>query len=89
MPAFETNEGDDCGEGIHLMGAAHSSVVRNEVEDNSGGVLLTDETGPNHDNLISGNSVHDNPFDCGITLASHPPATTVIPSANTTLWRDQ
>ena len=81
MPAFETNEGDDCGEGIHLMAADHSSVVRNEIEDNSGGVLITDETGPNHDNLISGNSVHDNPFDCGITLASHPPATTVIPTA--------
>ena len=64
MPAFETNEGDDCGEGIHLMAADHSSVVRNEVDDNSGGILITDETGTNHNNLISGNSVHDNPFDC-------------------------
>ena len=81
MPAFETNEGDDCGEGIHLMAVDHSSVVRNESEHNSGGILITDETGPNHDNLISGNSVHDNPFDCGITIASHGPATTVIPTA--------
>jgi nitrous oxidase accessory protein NosD len=81
IPAFETNEGDDCGEGIHLMAADHSSVVRNEVEDNSGGILITDETGTNHNNLISGNFVHDNPFDCGITIASHGPATTVIPSA--------
>jgi nitrous oxidase accessory protein NosD len=81
IPAFETNEGDDCGEGIHLMAVDHSSVVRNESEHNSGGILITDETGPNHDNLISGNSVHDNPFDCGITIASHGPATSVIPSA--------
>jgi len=81
IPAFETNEGDDCGEGIHLMAVDHSSVVRNESEHNSGGILITDETGPNHDNLISENSVHDNPFDCGITIASHGPATSVIPSA--------
>lgn len=81
MPAFETSEGDDCGEGIHLMAADHSSVVRNEVEHNSGGILISDETGLNHDNLISGNNVHDNPYDCGVTIASHPPATTVIPSA--------
>jgi Right handed beta helix region len=83
MPAFETNEGDDCGEGIHLIAVDHSSVVRNESEHNSGGILITDETGPNHDNLISGNYVHDNPFDCGITIASHGPATSVIPSATT------
>lgn len=81
IPAFETNEGDDCGEGIHLMAADHSSVVGNNIEHNSGGILISDETGPNHDNVISGNSVHDNPFDCGITIASHGPATSVIPTA--------
>jgi parallel beta helix pectate lyase-like protein len=81
IPAFETNEGLDCGEGIHLIATDHSSVVRNESSYNSGGILITDETGPNHDNLISENNVHDNPFDCGITLASHGPATTVIPTA--------
>ncbi len=74
IPAFETNEGDDCGEGIHLIATDHSTVTRNESAYNSGGILLTDETGPNHANLISENSVHDNPFDCGITLASHGPA---------------
>ncbi|HEY3989026.1 MAG TPA: right-handed parallel beta-helix repeat-containing protein, partial [Acidobacteriaceae bacterium] len=73
-PAFETNEDLDCGEGIHLMAVDHSSVVRNEIEQNSGGVLISDETGTTRDNLISGNSVHDNPFDCGITIASHGPA---------------
>jgi parallel beta-helix repeat protein len=81
IPAFETNEGEDCGEGIHLMGADHSSVVRNEVEDNSGGILISDETGASRNNLISGNHVHDNPYDCGITMASHGPATSVIPTA--------
>ncbi|MBT9332070.1 right-handed parallel beta-helix repeat-containing protein [Paracidobacterium acidisoli] len=81
IPAFETNEGDDCGEGIHLMGANHTSVVRNESDHNSGGILISDETGPSFDNLISENYIHDNPYDCGITMASHGPATTVIPTA--------
>lgn len=74
IPAFETNEGDDCGEGIHLIATSHSSVVRNESAYNAGGILLSDETGPTRDNLISGNNVHDNPYDCGITMASHGPA---------------
>lgn len=81
IPAFETNEGEDCGEGIHLMGVVDSTVVRNEVRGNSGGILISDETGPNRGNLISRNTVEDNPFDCGITMASHGPATSVIPSA--------
>lgn len=81
IPAFETNEAEDCGEGIHLMATNNVSVVGNESAYNSGGLLITDETGPNYANLISGNNVHDNPYDCGITLASHGPATSVIPSA--------
>lgn len=79
QPPFETNEGDDCGEGIHLMGSNHSSVVNNESEKNSGGILITDETGTANSNLITGNSVHDNPYDCGVTLASHPPANAKLP----------
>lgn len=74
QPAFETEEGDDCGEGIHLMGTYHVSVVDNESAYNSGGILTSDESGPSQGNLISGNYVHDNPYDCGITFASHPPA---------------
>jgi nitrous oxidase accessory protein NosD len=81
MPAFETNEGDDCGEGIHLMGADHATVRDNESDHNAGGLLISDETGPSQDNLITGNQIHDNPFDCGITLASHGPATSLIPTA--------
>jgi parallel beta-helix repeat protein len=74
IPAFETNEGFDCGEGIHLMAVDHSIIANNIVMNNSGGILLSDETGPTHDNLITGNTVSNNPFDCGITLASHGPA---------------
>ena len=72
IPPFETNEGFDCGEGIHLSGVDHSIISNNIVEGNSGGILLSDDTGATHDNLIIGNTVQDNPFDCGITLASHP-----------------
>jgi hypothetical protein len=74
LPAFETAEGFDCGEGIHLSGVDHSIVRNNISAKNSGGILLSDDTGATHDNLISDNVVHDNPFDCGITLASHPAA---------------
>ena len=75
VPVFETNEGQDCGEGIHLIGVElHATVAQNEWDLNSSGILLTDETRYNHDNLIVGNNVHDNPFACGITMASHPPS---------------
>jgi parallel beta-helix repeat protein len=74
LPAYETSEGDDCGEGIHLIGVDHSVVSGNIVTNNAGGVLLSDETGLNYENLITGNSVTDNALDCGITLASHAPA---------------
>jgi parallel beta-helix repeat protein len=75
LPAFETNEGLDCGEGIHLIGVDHATIAGNTVSGNSGGILLSDETGPTDANVLQGNTVHDNPFDCGITLASHNPAT--------------
>ena len=64
----------DCGEGIHLWAVADSSVTGNFVGHNAGGVLLTDETGPTHGNLIAFNNVSDNTFDCGVTLAGHNPA---------------
>ena len=71
---FETSEAMDCGEGIHLMATDHTFVLRNEVDNNSGGILITDETGPSSSNLVKGNNVHDNPYACGITMASHPAA---------------
>ncbi len=74
IPAFETNEGFDCGEGIHLTGVDHSTVANNIIEQNAGGILLSDDTGATHDNLLAGNVVRNNPYDCGVTLASHKPA---------------
>ena len=90
IPAFETNEGEDCGEGVHLMAVDHSSVIRNLVENNSGGILISDETGPTSDNYIRENTVRYNGWDCGITLASHGPATSVIPTAHLPfgIWRN-
>jgi len=61
----------DCGEGIHLWSVANSQVLLNRVTGNAGGILLTDEFGPTHGNLIAGNVVTDNAYDCGITLPSH------------------
>src|SRR6185312_4268810 len=84
--SFETNEQGDCGEGLHLMGVDHSTLLRNEVAHNAGGILITDETGPNDHNLISENSVHDNVYDCGITLASHGRATFLNPGTAFGVW---
>jgi nitrous oxidase accessory protein NosD len=67
------NGGGDCGEGIHLLSVADSQVTGNKSIGNSGGILLTDEFGPTHDNLIAGNDVADNVLDCGITIPSHNP----------------
>lgn len=74
LPVWETNEAEDCGEGIHLMGVDHSAVLNNTVQNNAGGILISDDTGATHDNLVSGNLVANNASDCGITLASHVPA---------------
>ena len=73
QPPFETGEDFDCGEGVHIMGVAFSTISNNLIENNSGGILMSDDTGQSHDNLLINNIVKDNPFDCGITLASHGP----------------
>ena len=62
---------DDYGEAIQLLSVIDSTVTLNQVTANFGGILMTDELGPNHDNTISHNNVSDNAKDCGITLASH------------------
>jgi Right handed beta helix region/K319L-like, PKD domain len=69
--ALQAGEGEDCGEGIHLTGVDHAVVANNVIEKNSGGILISDDTGPTHDNVITGNLVSNNPLDCGITIASH------------------
>ena len=71
---FEANEADDCGEGIHLTNVSSSVVAYNMVANNAGGILVSDDTGPAHDNSIRNNIVTNNVYDCGITLPSHTPA---------------
>ncbi len=66
-------EPGDCGEGVHLLAVAHSRIRGNLISRNSGGVLLTDETGPTDHNLIEGNIVTRNASDCGITVPGHNP----------------
>ncbi len=65
------NGGSDCGEGIHLMSVADSFVLGNRSVGNAGGILLTDEYGPNHNNVVRRNDVVGNTRDCGITLPGH------------------
>ncbi|MGB6973528.1 MAG: right-handed parallel beta-helix repeat-containing protein [Terracidiphilus sp.] len=73
QPSFETDETGDCGGGLHLMGVRDSTVTGNLITQNDDGILVTDETRASHDIVISGNAVNDNPGECGIVLASHPP----------------
>ena len=61
----------DCGEGIHLMGSSYSTVAHNVSTGNSGGILVSDETGPAAHNHITGNVVANNLFDCGVTVVGH------------------
>ena len=64
----------DCGEGVHFAGGvAYSTIRDNFIADNSGGVLLTDDVGPTHNNVVEGNVVTDNVADCGITVPGHNP----------------
>lgn len=63
----------DCGEGIHLLSVSDSTVMGNISSGNSGGILLTDENGATFGNTISSNTVSNNVYDCGITIAGHRP----------------
>lgn len=72
----------DCGEGVHLLSADHTTVVGNDITANSGGILISDENGPADGNVIASNTVSENALDCGITLAGHHLGTTT----NGTTW---
>jgi hypothetical protein len=63
----------DCGEGVHFTGVAYSSIKNSFIAYNAGGVLLSDDTGPTHGNLVAGNLVTGNATDCGITVPGHNP----------------
>jgi parallel beta-helix repeat protein len=71
----------DCGEGLHLMAVTNSNIVSNAVDNNTGGILLTDENGPTAHNRIRRNRVLDNRLDCGITLAGHNAKAVVLSTA--------
>ena len=64
----------DCGEGVHFAGGvAYSTIRGNFIANNSGGILLSDDVGPTHNNLIADNTVTGNTADCGITVPGHNP----------------
>ena len=64
----------DCGEGVHFAGnVAYSTISDNFIANNSGGVLLSDDIGPTHDNVVENNVVTGNATDCGITVPGHNP----------------
>jgi parallel beta-helix repeat protein len=69
---WETAEGLDCGEGIHLAGTSYSTIANNISEGNAGGILITDNTAISQYNVIANNTIKDNLYDCGITQPSQP-----------------
>jgi parallel beta-helix repeat protein len=73
QPSFETDEGFDCGGGLHIMGVSHSTIANNLFQNNADGFLISDDTGPTFNNMITKNTASNNPYDCGIVLASHAP----------------
>ncbi len=68
----------DCGEGLHLQATTNSNVRFNDVSENAGGILASDDIAPTHGNLIEFNKVNDNTPDCGITVVGHNPAAGVF-----------
>jgi Right handed beta helix region len=70
---YENDETGDCGGALHLVGVANSLISDNVVTGNADGVLISDETAESRSNLFTHNTVTDNPLECGIVLASHPP----------------
>ncbi len=70
---YENDESGDCGGALHLIGTEHSIVSGNLVKGNADGILISDETAESRDNLVIHNTFKDNPLECGIVLASHPP----------------
>jgi hypothetical protein len=71
--AAEGQAPGDCGEGVHFTAVAYSTISGNFIAYNAGGVLLTDDTGPTHNNLVANNVVTGNSTDCGITVPGHNP----------------
>jgi hypothetical protein len=79
QPAYETDESGDCGGAIHLIGTTNSIVSGNYISGNADGLLISDESAESRGNLVIQNTFVNNPLECGIVLASHPPLTTPVP----------
>jgi len=81
---YETDETGDCGGALHLVGTINALVSGNIMTGNADGILISDETGESRNNVIIQNVFKDNPKECGIVLASHPPAgqTSTLPPHN-------
>jgi Right handed beta helix region len=71
---YETDETGDCGGALHLVGTVNATVSGNLITGNADGVLISDETAESRGNLLIHNIVKNNPLECGIVLASHPPS---------------
>lgn len=76
----------DCGEGLHLQATTNSKVVGNDVSQNAGGILISDDIAATHGNFIAYNKVSDNKPDCGITVPSHNPTAGVYDNTITRNW---
>jgi nitrous oxidase accessory protein NosD len=61
----------DCGEAVHLDGTTHARLDHNLVQNNVGGILVSDDAASSHDNWITHNVAKNNKLDCGITMPSH------------------
>jgi parallel beta-helix repeat protein len=82
----------DCGGGIHFNVTTRSVASNNTVNNNSDGILLTDDYGPSSYNVVEHNVVDNNLSECGIVLPSHSssavtfnPTTFAITAVNPTL----
>jgi hypothetical protein len=73
QPAYEMDETGDCGGAVHLIGVSDSIVSGNYITGNADGLLISDETAISKGNLVTKNTLINNPLECGIVLASHPP----------------
>jgi hypothetical protein len=64
---YEMDETGDCGGALHLVGTVNSVVSGKVITGNADGILISDETGESHHNLVVRNTVKNNPLDCSLT----------------------
>ena len=76
----------DCGEGLHLQATTNSIAVANDVSENAGGILVSDDMAASHGNAVAFNKVLHNAPDCGITVPAHNPAGGVYDNTIAANW---